>query len=378
MKFTVIKKDSRTKARAGVIETPHGEIPTPVFLPVGSRGSIRTLTNEDLYELDIKIFVANIYHLHFRPGIDVIKSIGGIHKFINWRNAILIDSGGYQIFSLSGTVKVLDDGVEFTYPIDGSRHFFTPEMAIQESLLIGGDIIMCFDECVGYPAEYEYINSAVERTTRWAERCKKAFEDKKDKNSQQGLLGIVQGGTYQELRKKSLHGLLSIGFDGYAIGGLGVGESKDTMYNIVSFTCDLLPEENIRYLMGIGAPEDIWRCVEYGVDVFDCVLPTRNARNGQVFTTTGKINLRNSSLRTDFRPLDERCGCVVCKNYTRAYISHLIRADELTGLRLATLHNVYFMSSLMKRIRESILEGRFSEERGMFLSRYLGTGENCG
>jgi len=376
MKFSIINRDNKTRARVGVIETLHGVVHTPVFLPVGSRGSVRTLTNEDLYELDIEIFVANIYHLHFRPGIDIIKSAGGIHKFINWKKAILIDSGGYQIFSLGSTAKVSDSGVEFTYPVNGSKHFFTPEMVIEESLSIGGDIIMCFDECTGYPAEYEHVDTAVKRTTQWAYRCKKTFEERRNKNLQQGLLGIIQGGVYLELRKRSLQELINIGFDGYAIGGLGVGESKNTMYEIVSFVCDLLPEDKIKYLMGIGAPEDIWRCVECGIDVFDCVLPTRNARNGQVFTSYGKINLRNSSLKTDLRPLDEECGCVVCKNYTRAYISHLIRADELTGLRLATLHNVYFISSLMKKIRKAISEGRFAEEKEVFLSKYLTIEEN--
>lgn len=387
-KFQVIKKDKKRKARIGKIFTAHGEIETPVFIPVGTQGTVKTLSSEELEQADIEIIQGNAYHLFFRPGVEVIKKAGGLHKFINWKRAILTDSGGFQVFSLSGCRttagnlrEITPEGVRFFYPLDGSEHFFTPEKSIEIQLALGADILMCFDECTPYPCDYEYAKNSSALTLDWAKRCKEKFKIeslkfKENKNYQRStidnqlLFGIIQGSVYLDLRKESALKMMEIGFDGYALGGLAVGEPKEKMYEIVEKITPLLPENYPHYLMGVGTPEDIWEAVELGIDMFDCVQATRNARNGQLFTTFGKINIKNAIYREDFRPLDEECACPVCRNYTRAYLFHLYRAREILSLRLNTLHNLYFFVKLLNLIRESIREDNFLEEKKKFLNKY--------
>ncbi len=381
-KFQVIKKDKETKARAGKIYTAHGEIETPVFIPVGTQGTVKTLSSEELEQANVQIIQGNAYHLSFRPGIEVIRKAEGLHNFMNWKRAILTDSGGFQVFSLSNLREVTPQGVKFRYPYNGSEHFFTPEKSIEIQLALGADILMCFDECTPYPCDYEYAKNSMERTLEWAKRCKEKFQVEnlkfeENKNYQlltinhQLLFGIVQGGIYSDLRRESAEKTIEIGFDGYALGGLSVGEPKEKMYEIVEKIVPLLQEDLPHYLMGVGTPEEIWETVGMGVDMFDCVQPTRNARNGQVFTTFGKLNIKNATYRNDFRPLDEECLCPVCQNYTRAYLSHLYRAEEILGLRLNTLHNLYFMIKLFGLIRKSIVENCFLEEKEKFLNKYF-------
>ena len=380
--FEIIKKCSQTKARVGKIFTPHGEIETPVFIPVGTQGTVKTLSPEELKEIDVQIIQGNAYHLYFRPGIEVIKKAGGLHNFINWDRTILTDSGGFQVFSLSHLRKITPEGVKFSYPLNGSEHLFTPEKSIEIQNTLGADILMCFDECTSYPCDYTYAKNSLVLTLDWAKRCKKksqvsSLKFKEDKNDQPStinhklLFGIIQGSTYLDLRKESALRTVEIGFDGYALGGLAVGEPKEEMYKVIEETVPLLPENSCHYLMGVGTPGDIWEAVELGIDLFDCVQPTRNARNGQLFTTFGKINIKNAIYRDDFRPLDEECDCLLCRNYMRAYLSHLYRAGEILALRLNTLHNLYFMVKLLKLIQISILENRFFEEKKKFLDKYF-------
>ncbi len=376
--FEVIKKDKETEARTGKIFTAHGEIKTPVFIPVGTQGTVKTLSSEELEQVEVEIIQGNAYHLFFRPGMEVIKKAGGLHKFINWDRAILTDSGGFQVFSLSGCRttagslrKITPEGVKFSYPLDGSEHFFTPEKSVEIQIVLGADILMCFDECTPYPCGYEYAKNSLAITLDWAKRSKQTFSVQRSAFSgERQLFGIIQGSVYADLRKESALRMVEIGFDGYALGGLAVGEPKEEMYRIIKEIVPLLPENYPHYLMGVGTPEDIWEAVESGIDMFDCVQTTRNARNGQLFTNSGKINIKNAIYREDLRPLDEECNCPVCRNYTRAYLFHLYRAGEILGLRLNTLHNLYFFVKLMNLIRESIGKGNFLEEKKKFLNKY--------
>ncbi len=365
--FKLIKKDN--SARVGILHTAHGDIETPCFMPVGTLGTVKTLSPAELIEINAQIILGNTYHLYLCPGIEVLKNAGGLHKFINWQKPLLTDSGGFQVFSHSKLRKITEEGVEFTSHIDGSKHFFSPEKVIEIQQIFGSDIMMVLDECVAYPVEHDYAKSSMETTLRWAKRSKEKF---RDKNSQL-LFGIVQGSTYSDLRKESAQRTVELDFDGYALGGLSVGEPNELMYDIITVTEKFLPENNPRYLMGVGTPEDLWECVERGIDMFDCVLPTKNARNGQALTSTGKINIKNAEYKNDFLPLDKECDCYTCKNFSRAYLSHLFRCDEILGLRLATLHNLTFILKLAQRIRESIKTEKFHQGKNIFLKKYFST-----
>ena len=362
--FTLTQEDPQTKARAGVIHTPHGDIPTPVFAPVGTQATVKTLTPTDLHDLDAPLILSNTYHLYLRPGADLIAEFGGLHHFMQWDRPILTDSGGFQVFSLSGLREVDDEGVTFRSHIDGSKHRFTPEKVIDIQEKIGADIIMSFDECPP-PDDYDYNVQALARTHRWAERGQVA-QQRRD----QALYGIVQGGIFADLRTQSAEFLTSLDFPGYSIGGLSVGESKADMHAILDVLHPILPRHKPRYLMGVGSPEDLFECVARGVDQFDCVLPTRIARNGAVFTHQGRINLRNARFATDKNPIEADCTCYTCRTFSLAYIRHLLVAKETLALRLTTLHNLHFMLEIMRRIRQSILDGTFAEYKDRFLAAY--------
>lgn len=353
MKFKVTKKSKDSRARCGLLQTPHGTFETPAFMPVGTQATVKTMTPEELEQIGAKIILSNTYHLYLRPGHKIVEEAGGLHKFMNWSASILTDSGGYQIFSLGELREIREEGVTFRSHLDGSLHFIGPETSIEIQNALGADIIMCFDECIPYPATYDYVKNSVRRTTRWAERCKKAHV-----NPEQTLFGIVQGGLYKDLREESAKDLLSLDFEGYSIGGLSVGEPKEKMYEVLDYTVPILPEERPRYLMGVGSPDAIFEGVLRGIDMFDCVLPTRIARNGTVFTRKGKLVVRNAVYARDFSPLDLECDCYACRNYTRAYIRHLINTREVLGIRLTTIHNLYFLLNLMKDIRRAI-EGEY-------------------
>ncbi len=366
--FEIIKKSTEAKARVGKIHTSHGIINTPIFMPVGTQGSVKSLSQDDLYDLGAEIILANTYHLYLRPGMEVLKQAGGLHKFMNFSRPILTDSGGFQVFSLGDLRKIDENGVLFSSHIDGSKHYFTPEKVVNIQKDFGIDIMMCFDECVKYPEKYEYVKNSVNLTTKWAKKCKSEFEKINENN--QFLYGIIQGGMYKDLRKESIDELLELDFDGYAIGGLSVGEPLDEMLDIMSYTADFMPEEKPRYFMGLGSPLEIWNCVEQGIDMFDCVMPTRNARNGTLFTFRGKLNIKNAQYKFDFSPLDDECDCYVCKNHTRAYLHHLFRANEILALRLNSLHNISFMLKFLLKIRESILNDDFLRQKKMFFEKY--------
>jgi queuine tRNA-ribosyltransferase len=362
--FELIATDSQTQARAGLIHTPHGDIPTPVFAPVGTQATVKTLTPYDLGELKASLILSNTYHLYLRPGPALIADLGGLHHFMGWPRPILTDSGGYQVFSLKGLREVSDEGVIFRSHLDGSKHRFTPErvIAIQEQL--GADIIMAFDECPP-PNDYDYNVAALRRTHHWAERCKLAH-----RREDQALYGIVQGGVFAELRRQSAEFLTGLDFPGYAIGGLSVGESKAEMHAMLEVVQPLLPGHKPRYLMGVGSPEDLFEGVARGIDQFDCVLPTRIARNGAVFTPFGRVNLRNARFATDKNPIDPGCTCYTCRTFSLAYLRHLVMAKEILALRLATLHNLHFVLEIMRRIRQSILTGSFAAYKTRFLTDY--------
>jgi len=361
-KFTIEKADPYSCRRLGIITTARGAIHTPVFMPVGTQATVKALTPEEVSgQIGAEVILCNTYHLYLRPGYGVIERLGGLHRFMNWSRPILTDSGGFQIYSLSALRKISDDGVEFQSHIDGSTHFLTPERVIEIQRALGADIIMCLDECISYPASREHAAAAAERTTLWAARCKQA-----PCGEGQALFGIVQGGMFKELREKSAYELQQIGFDGYAIGGLSVGESTEAMLDMVESTIAVLPEDRPRYLMGVGTPADIVECVGMGIDMFDCVLPTRNARNGMLFTRRGKIAIKNAQYREDDRPLDEQCSCYTCRNYSRAYLRHLYMAHEILSYRLNTLHNLYYFSTLLEGLRTALREGRFDEFRRAF------------
>ncbi|HAM39041.1 MAG: tRNA guanosine(34) transglycosylase Tgt [Elusimicrobia bacterium RIFOXYC2_FULL_34_12] len=367
--FELLKKDG--KSRLGILHTSHGDIETPCFMPVGTQGTVKAIFPSDLIKMGAKIILANTYHLYLRPGMDIIKQAGGLHKFINWSLPILTDSGGFQVFSMNDLRKISEQGVEFRSHIDGSKHFFTPEKVIEIQDVLGSDVIMVLDECVEYPVEHDYVKASAELTLRWAKRSKVKYNEL-NLNNNRLLFGIIQGSTYKDLRKFSAESTVEIGFDGYAIGGLSVGEPSERMYEMVSETEKFLPEYKPRYLMGVGTPEDLLLCIEQGIDMFDCVLPTRNARNGQALTSAGKVNLKNARYKNDFSPLDSECDCYTCKNFTKAYLSHLFRAEEFLGLQLNSLHNLNFMLKLTETIRNSISEGKFKETKKEFLKKYQG------
>jgi queuine tRNA-ribosyltransferase len=367
--YTLLKKSAKSEARAGTLQTPHGEIPTPIFMPVGTLATVKTLSRDELLEMDAKIILSNTYHLYLRPGADLIAELGGLHQFMNWPRPILTDSGGFQVFSLGPLRKIDEDGLTFRSHIDGSTHRFTPEsvMKIQEDL--GADIIMCFDECAPWPADHTYTQAAMDRTHRWATRCYEAHA-KSGRGKQQALFGIVQGGFYQKLREESLRFLTELDFPGYSLGGLSVGEPKDIFYEMLAFSAPRLPENKPRYLMGVGSPEDLLEGILHGIDMFDCVLPTRIARNGACMVPEGRLNLRNASLSRDPRPIQEGCQCYTCRTHSRAYLRHLFRNEEILGLRLASIHNVYFLLQLMREARQAIFEDRFETFREEFLSHF--------
>lgn len=348
--FTLKKNEANTEARLGRIETAHGGIETPVFMPVGTQASVKTMAPFELKEIGATILLSNTYHLYLRPGPEIIKKAGGLHPFMSWDRPILTDSGGFQVFSLGDLRDITEEGVLFRSHIDGSSHFFSPERSISIQEALGADIIMAFDECLPYPCDYEYVKEAVSRNTRWAKRSKESLR------SDQTLFGIVQGGMYPHLRYESLQGLLDLDFPGYAIGGLSVGEPEELMLDILDSTLPHMPKERPRYLMGVGTPKDLFNGVIRGVDMFDSVFPTRIGRHGSVFTSRGRITIRNASYQEDFSPLDEECSCYTCLNFTKAYIRHLIKRNEILGLRLTTYHNLYFMIQLMDRIRRAIRE----------------------
>jgi len=359
VKFKILKTISNSDARTAVLTLPHGEVKTPVFMPVGTRAAVKTMISQDLLELDAQIILANSYHLFLQPGLEVIELAGGIHKFMNWNRPVLTDSGGFQIFSLKGLTRVNDDGVRFSSHIDGRKFFLTPEDVIKIQQIIGADIIMAFDECVSFPSTEKKVLQSVVRTTKWAKRCIDFF--KKNKSKEQYIFGIVQGGIYPELRKKSIREITDMPFDGFAIGGLSVGEPLSDMFEILSLTVNNLPYDKPRYFMGLGTPLEIIKAVEMGIDMFDCVMPTRVARNGLFFTSKGRLQIRNANFKTDFSPPDPECSCKVCQNYTRSYIRHLIKSNEISGLRLTTYHNLHYLLKLMVKIRESIEGGFFNE-----------------
>ena len=353
--FTLLKDDSETSARLGKISTDHGEISTPVFIPVGTQATVKALTPEELKELGAGIILSNTYHLYLRPGHELIKGLGGLHKFMHWDYPLLTDSGGFQVYSISANQKVAEEGINFQSHLDGSRHFLSPELCMEIQEALGTDIAMCLDECVPYPASYEYTNDSLERTTRWAKRCQNS-----KKRKEQALFGIVQGGMFKDLREKSARALVDLDFDGYAVGGLSVGESTSLMLEIVEYTTVLLPEKKPRYLMGVGRPEDMVEAVKRGIDMFDCVLPTRNARNGMLFTSSGKIVIKNARHKREDIPIDPHCNCYTCKHYSRAYLHHLFAAKEILSSILNTIHNLYYYLNLMAEMRTSIKEGTFT------------------
>jgi len=363
IKYELTCKDGR--ARLGKLHTNHGIFDTPMFMPVGTLATVKTLTPEELKEVGSAVVLSNTYHLWLRPGEDIVAKAGGLHKFMNYDGPMLTDSGGFQVFSLAKPKDIVEEGVYFKSHIDGKKLFLTPEKSIEIQNKLDSDIAMSFDECIPYPADYEYAKASTERTLRWAKRGKEAFN-----NENQSLFGIVQGGEYPDLRKWSAEETVKLGFDGYSIGGTSVGEGKDVMYKMIDDAIKYLPEDKPRYLMGVGEPSDIFEGVERGIDMFDCVLPTRLARHGNAFTYTGKINLKNLKYREDFSPLDEECDCYTCKNYTKAYIRHLFVAKESLGGRLLSIHNIRFLIRLTEEIRESIKNGNFLEYKEEFMKKY--------
>ncbi len=373
LKYELIKKSSQCEARLGVIHTPHGDIQTPIFMPVGTKATVKTMTPDDLKELGAQIILGNTYHLYLKPGDELIKKAGGLHKFMNWDRPILTDSGGFQVFSLGDINKIQEDGVEFKSHYDGSKHFISPEKSIEIQQNLGSDIMMAFDECVFADAPKEYVAKSLDMTLRWLDRCIKAHTSKN-----QALFGIVQGGLFKDLRKKAVEETIKRDeyLDGYAIGGLSVGETKEEMIEMLRFTTPLLPEHKPRYNMGIGTPDYLFESVEAGIDMADCVLPTRIARNGAALTSQGHLNIRNAKYREDFTPIDHECDCYTCKNFTRAYIRHLNNANEILASRLLTYHNLYFLTHLMDNIRQSILEDRFLEYKEEFYKKYGYTKED--
>jgi len=369
LKFQINKSDTSTDARLGRLETDHGSIPTPIFMPVGTLGAVKSVSPREVKEAGAHIILGNTYHLYLRPGADIVNRAGGLHSFTNWNGPILTDSGGFQVFSLARINSIQDDGVEFQSHLDGSKHMLTPEVSMDIQMKLGADIIMAFDECPPGDADYSTVEKAVIRTDKWMAKCKDHLQRSKPMHAwEQTLFPIVQGSIYPELRKESAERMIPYGTCGIAIGGLAVGEEKGAMFETIELVNGMLPKDQPRYLMGVGKPGDIVRAVRLGVDMFDCVMPTRNARNGQLFTSHGKVNIRNQKYRDDFKSLDENCSCVLCQDYTRAYLRHLINVNEIFGLRLATIHNLTYYLSLMERIRSNIEKGTFGQWSDKFLS----------
>ena len=363
--YELVKKCSKTGARAGRLHTPHGTFDTPIFMPVGTQATVKAMSPDELKDMGAGIILSNTYHLYLRPGHELVAEAGGLHKFMNWDRGILTDSGGFQVFSLGALRKITEEGVTFRSHIDGSKHFLSPEKATQVQMALGSDIIMAFDECVPFPAEHDYARKSTERTTRWAERCRQTHT-----RADQALFGIIQGGMYKDLRSMSAKDLVSLDFPGYAVGGLSVGEPKPLMYEMLEHTVPLLPERKPRYLMGVGTPDCLVEGVMHGIDMFDCVFPTRVARNGTVMTNWGRLVVKNAEYARDFRPLDDKCSCYACRNFSRAYIRHLFKTDEIFGLRLTTIHNLHFLLNFMREMRTAILEDRFLDFRQGFLAQY--------
>ena len=363
--YELIKQCPHTGARAGRIHTPHGSFDTPIFMPVGTQASVKTLAPEELKEMGAGIILSNNYHLFLRPGSKLVKEAGGLHKFMNWDRAILTDSGGFQVFSLGDLRKISEEGVTFRSHIYGSKKFLSPEIATQSQMDLGADIIMAFDECVPYPADFKYTRESMELTLRWAQRCKDTMT-----NPNQGLFGIVQGGMYKDLRIECANRLVDMDFPGYAVGGLSVGEPKELMYEMLDITLEHLPQNKARYLMGVGTPDCLVEGVMRGIDMFDCVYPTRVARNGTAMTWNGRLVIKNAQYEHDFHPIDEHCNCYTCRNYSRAYIRHLVRVNEIFGLRLLTIHNLHFLIDFMRQMRQSIMEDRFPEFYRKFTANF--------
>lgn len=367
--FELLKKSTQCGARLGRLHTTRGVIDTPVFMPVGTQGSVKSISTEQIRDTKAQIILANSYHIYLRPGLEIIKKAGGIQKFNSWNGPMLTDSGGFQIFSLNSFRKINSEGVEFRSHIDGSKHFLSPEISMKIQKAIGADIIMCFDECTPYPSTFEYAKKSMLLSLEWAKRCKDEFYNDDSKNTQ-ALFGIVQGSVFKDLRKESTLKMRDMDFVGYAVGGVSVGESKEEMMNVVEATVPYLPENKARYLMGVGMPEDIWNSVERGIDMFDCVIPTRNGRNGQAFTSTGKVNIKNGEYKEKFEPLDPECDCQACRGYTKAYLNHLFRSQEILALTLLSLHNIHFMIKLTDKIKKALETDTFLEAKKEFFTKY--------
>jgi queuine tRNA-ribosyltransferase len=357
-------------SRAGVLQTPHGKIHTPIFMPVGTLGTVKGMTPEEVREIGAEIILGNTYHLHLRPGDELVQKMGGLHRFMNWQGPILTDSGGFQVFSLAKLLKLDEEGVVIRSHLDGSKIKLTPEISIQIQQNLGSTIMMCLDECLKLPASRQEVERSIGLTSRWAKRCKEARSKANGVFEEQALFGIFQGGGELDLREQSLEQIVEIDFDGYAIGGLSVGESKEEMYYVTSQIAPKMPAERPRYLMGVGDPEDLLEGIEAGIDMFDCVMPTRNARNGSLFTSHGKISIKQSRFQQDPEPLDPDCACSTCQNYSRAYLRHLFKSSEILGVRLNTYHNLFFYLSLVKDAREATKEQRFPEFKKNFLEKY--------
>ena len=366
IKYELLHECKQTGARRGVIHTPHGDIQTPVFMPVGTQATVKSMTPEELKEVNAQIILSNTYHLFLRPGHKLVEEAGGLHKFMNWDRPILTDSGGFQVFSLGKLRTITEEGVEFQSHLDGSKKFLSPEKAMEVENSLGSDIMMAFDECCPYPSTYEYTKKSMERTTRWAIRCKEAHKRPED----QGLFGIIQGGFYKDLRKKSTEDLIALDLPGYAIGGISVGEPKEKFLDILRYTAPLMPKDKPRYLMGVGTPDYLIEAAAAGIDMCDCVLPTRIARHGTALTSTGKLVVRNAAYEKDFMPLDPECDCYACRNYTRAYIHHLVRTNEILGIRLLSTHNIKFLTNLMDRVRIEIENDNLATFRDDFYRKY--------
>jgi queuine tRNA-ribosyltransferase len=371
LNFTLLNTDSKTAARAGWIETAHGNIETPIFMPVGTQGTVKAISPAELNQIQAQIILGNTYHLYLRPGHQLVEKAGGLQKFSSWNKPILTDSGGYQVFSLAELNKITSDGFKFQSHLDGSYHFFTPELVVEIQRSLGSDIMMVLDECVAYPCSPEEAIRANEITVQWAKRSRDAFYNSEPKHGyEQAQFAIVQGSTYADVRRQSAQALVDLDFPGYAIGGLSVGEPKDAMYEMTGLCTEILPPEKPRYLMGVGKPEDIVTAIGLGVDMFDCVLPTRNGRNGTVFTWSGPLVVKNAVYKEDFQPIDANCQCYTCRNFSRAYIRHLFQAQEILALRLATLHNLYFYLELVREARKAILRNEFLSWQQHFFSNY--------
>lgn len=364
--FEVIKVDSKTKARAGILHTPHGDIETPVFMPVGTQGTIKAVKPDAVKDMGAGIILGNTYHLYLRPGHKLVEAAGGLHKFMNWDRAILTDSGGFQVFSLGKLRKISEEGVRFRSHIDGSEHFISPEKSMEIQNSLGSDIIMAFDECVSYSADKKYVQESVGLTTRWLKRCKEYHKN----TEKQSLFGIMQGGCYKDLRYESAMQIVELDLPGYAIGGLSVGEPKDVMLEVLDYCVDFLPADKPRYLMGVGTPDYLLESAERGVDMCDCVIPTRLARHGMAMTSQGKLNIKNAKFEKDFTPLDPNCTCPTCRNYTRSYLRHLYKANEILSATLISEHNIFFLLNLMRQAREAILNDEFSDFKRRLYSDY--------